>query len=291
MRLFLFLMIVASTAFYLFWNLEPAREIIEKNIPISKPNILLSDDLKVGATGEDVKILQVALSQDESLYPSGIVSGYFGQLTKQAVTNFQVRYNLPATGEVDMATADEFNKIYGNNSREYYLSLVPEEKTLEITLNKPPAPDSEEWGKAKQISEHTWTMRIGFDDVMATSSEIFEALNTYRVRHGKNSLQWDDRLASYALSRAKYFTQIGNLDEHAGFSEYVKDENNVKSLGFWALGENSSYGYRLNGTHLIEWVYAGDEPHDLNQLNSMWTHVGIGVDGHQTNLIFGGQQM
>jgi len=166
----------------------------------------------------------------------------------------------------------------------------PTQQIVEIKTNNPTqAP--EEWGKAVQVSEHTWTMKIGFDDKMATSEEIFEALNSYRRLHKKNTLAWDENLAQYALSRAKQFTLLGNLDEHAGFAEFVKSEDNVRSLGFWALGENSSYGYQLNGTHLIEWIYAGDEPHNNNQLSNDWTHVGIGVDGNQTNLIFAGSKI
>lgn len=256
----------------------------------SSNNKLIGPGLKVGSTGDDVRILQAALSLDAKIYPTGIVSGYYGDLTRSAVTNFQVKHDLAGTGEVDKKTADKFNEVYGNEPREYYLSLVPTPQVVEIQLNKP-VDDGGEWGKAKQIGEHTWTMKIGMDDTMATPQEIHEALNNYRRLHGRNTLSWDDKLAEYALSRARYFTQIGDLDEHAGFSEYLKDENNFKVLGFWALGENSSYGYRLSGTHLIEWVYAGDKPHDDNQLNPDWTHVGIGVDGYQTNLIFGGQKM
>lgn len=253
-------------------------------------NRLIEPGLEVGSAGDDVRILQAALSLNAEIYPSGIVSGYYGDLTYQAVAKFQAKYSLSRNGEVDGKTADKFNEVYGDKTREYYLSLAPTPEVVEIRLNQP-VQDDGEWGKAKQIGEHTWTMKIGMDDTMATPREIHEALNNYRQLHGRNTLSWDDKLAEYALSRAKYFTQIGDLDEHAGFSEYLKNEDNFKALGFWALGENSSYGYRLNGTHLIEWVYAGDKPHDDNQLNPDWTHVGIGVDGYQTNLIFGGQKM
>lgn len=287
----LFAGIIFSIAYYAVSKMP--EDLIRMN-PItnkaSSNNKLIEPGLKVGSTGDDVRILQAALSLDKKIYSSGIVSGYYGDLTRTAVTNFQVKYDLVGTGEVDKQTADKFNEVYGNEPREYYLSLVPTPQVVEIQLNKP-VDDGGEWGKAKQIGEHTWTIKIGMDDTMATPQEIHEALNNYRQLHGRNTLSWDDRLAEYALSRARYFTQIGDLDEHAGFSEYLKDENNFKALGFWALGENSSYGYRLSGTHLIEWVYAGDKPHDDNQLNPDWTHVGIGVDGYQTNLIFGGQKM
>lgn len=257
---------------------------------VTQVNKVIAPGLKVGSNGEDVKILQILLGMDEAVYPERIVSGYFGDLTKKAVVRFQGKYDLEETGTVNKNTADKLNSLYGNETREYYLSLVPTPEVVEIQINQP-IDDGEEWGKARQIGEHTWTMKVGMDERMATPQEVFEALNNYRRLHNRNTLYWDDRLAAYAQTRAQYFTQIKDLDSHAGFAEYVKSEENVRSLGFWALGENSSYGYRLNGTHLIEWVYAGDKPHDDNQLSSDWTHVGIGVDDNSSNLIFGGSQI
>lgn len=254
--------------------------------------VLISAGLDIGSSGDEVRIIQSALSMNKNIYPSGIISGYFGNLTKQAVINFQKKYKILESGKIDADTAKKFNEIYGDKNKEYYLSLYPTQTVVKINL-----PDDQinqslsEWGKAKQISEHGWTMNVGYDAKMATPQEILTALNTYRQRHGRSSLNWDDRLANYATQRAKYFTQINDLDEHAGFSDYLKNEENFKNLGFWSLGENSSFGYRLEATHLIEWIYAGDPPHNDNQLNSDWTHVGIGVDGYQTNLIFGGNQM
>lgn len=264
---------------------------ITKNIKPT-PNQLISAGLQVGSTGEDVKIIQTALRLDETIYPSGIVSGYYGELTKQAVKNFQKKLGLNKSGSIDADTANKFNEIYGNKTKDYYLGLVPSPEVVQLNINNSSViPDLEEWGRAKQVSEHTWTMKISFDSKMATPIEIFEALNSYRQKHGRNSLNWDDRLAKYASQRTQYFTQIGYLDEHAGFSEFVKSEENVRSLGFWWLGENSSYGYRLEGVHLIEWIYAGDQPHNDNQLNPDWTHVGVGVDGYQTDIIFAAHQI
>jgi uncharacterized protein YkwD len=277
------------------------RENLIKNVPkifnsslekIIKPAQLINPGLALGSSGEEVRILQSALSTDKNIYPSGIVSGYFGDLTKQAVMNFQKKYKILPSGKVDEATAKKFNEIYGVKDKEYYLNLYPTQTVVQININDSQLGQApEEWGKAKQISEHSYTMNVGFDDRMATPQEILTALNSYRQKHGRNSLNWDDRLADYASFRAKYFTSINNLDDHAGFEEYVNNEDNLKKLGFWWVGENSSFGYRLEAVHLIEWVYAGDKPHDDNQLSSDWTHVGIGVDGYQTDLIFGGQPM
>ncbi len=147
------------------------------------------------------------------------------------------------------------------------------------------------WGKAEQVSEHTWTLRVGQDAATATASNILTALNQYRQTQGKGTLTWDDKLANFAQSRAEYFVAIGDLDSHAGFSDYINNQDGFHKLGFMSLGENSSYGYTLAAVHLIEWVYAGDKPHNDNQLNSKWTHVGIGVSGTATDLVFGGEKL
>jgi len=146
--------------------------------------------------------------------------------------------------------------------------------------------DTAPWGIAQQIDEVTWTMKIEMDAKMGTPEEILSALNEYRRVHGSGPVAMDDKLMKFALERAKYFTSIENVDKHKGFEEKLKDEQGFRNLGFWSLGENASYGYRLEGVHLIEWMYASDEGHNKNQLEPRWTHVGIGVDGVSNAIIF-----
>lgn len=166
-------------------------------------------------------------------------------------------------------------------------SLTPTEKLLLPT----PTDFIQEWGVAKQIDDNTWTMKIGEDERIGTPEEIFLALNLYRSRHGSNPLSWNDDLAQYAETRVDHYATIGQTDKHEGFMKFVEEPNNVRGLGFNALGENSSQGFKLNATHLIEWMYAGDEPHNKNQLNPEWTHVGIAVKDTFTELIFGGKKI
>ena len=47
--------------------------------------------LTVGAKGDDVKVLQELLLK-EGVYPKGLITGFFGNLTKQAVIRFQEKY-------------------------------------------------------------------------------------------------------------------------------------------------------------------------------------------------------
>jgi uncharacterized protein YkwD len=151
--------------------------------------------------------------------------------------------------------------------------------------------DNTPWGVAKQIDTDTWTMKIGQDNRMATPQEILDALNNYRQRYGRGQLAWDQKLIDYANSRASYFTSLNKLDSHAGFLDYVHNQDGFHKLGFASLGENSSIGYTLEGVHLIEWVYAGDKPHNDNQLNPQWQYVGIGVNGSATDLIFAANKL
>jgi len=173
-------------------------------------------------------------------------------------------------------------------------TVVPTEKvipTLIPTITKKiikpiPTIDNEPWGVAKQIDEVTWAMKIGEDEKMATAREIHDALNEYRKVQESQILNWDEKLGNYAQERAKYLNGIKSVDKHAGFNDFMENQDGFNKLRFTALGENISYGYKLNGVHVIEWMYAGDKPHNDNQVDNRWDHVGIGVDGLATCVIF-----
>jgi uncharacterized protein YkwD len=165
-------------------------------------------------------------------------------------------------------------------------AIIQDKKVTQI-----PIVDNEPWGVSRQIDEVTWTMKIGEDEKMATAREILAALNDYRKVHGSQVLTWDEKLGNYAQERAHYLNSIKSVDRHEGFNNFLESEEGFKILGFTTLGENISYGYKLNGVHTIEWMYAGDKPHDNNQLDNKWNFVGIGVDGLATCLIFGTGKM
>jgi len=58
----------------------------------------LTRSLDVGMSGSDVSALQTYLATDASLYPSGLVTGYFGQLTANAIQIFQSRNGIVSQG-------------------------------------------------------------------------------------------------------------------------------------------------------------------------------------------------
>ncbi len=70
---------------------------------------ILNRQLELGMSGSDVSALQTFLASDPSLYPQGLVTGYFGPLTKAAVINFQIRNSISAVGRVGPITLSALN--------------------------------------------------------------------------------------------------------------------------------------------------------------------------------------
>lgn len=64
----------------------------------------LTRQLEQGMTGADVSALQTYLAQDNTIYPQGLVTGYFGTLTTSAVSNFQSRNGIATVGRVGPVT-------------------------------------------------------------------------------------------------------------------------------------------------------------------------------------------
>lgn len=68
--------------------------------------------LQKGVTNDEVKALQTALKSDSSIYPEGLVTGYFGPLTEAAVKKFQAKYGIDQTGIVGPNTRAKLNSLY-----------------------------------------------------------------------------------------------------------------------------------------------------------------------------------
>ncbi len=65
--------------------------------------------LEIGMRGNDVSSLQTFLATDNTIYPQGLVTGYFGGLTKSAVSNFQARNGIATVGRVGPQTLPVIN--------------------------------------------------------------------------------------------------------------------------------------------------------------------------------------
>ncbi len=74
----------------------------------------LNRQLEVGVSGSDVSALQTFLAADPAFYPEGLVTGYFGQLTKAAVARFQSHNGISPVGRVGPATLPVLNLQMAN---------------------------------------------------------------------------------------------------------------------------------------------------------------------------------
>lgn len=75
----------------------------------------LIGQLREGSQGEKVRLLQALLAADTSIYPEGMISGYYGRLTAQAVKRFQKKYELEQVGNVGKKTLEKLAKEIEKN--------------------------------------------------------------------------------------------------------------------------------------------------------------------------------
>ncbi len=93
-------------------------------IGLQKAEAAIVNQLSVGSRGSDVTELQTYLATDSTIYPSGLVTGYFGSLTQAAVERFQIAQGIvsagtPATtgfGRVGPTTMARLNSLMGQTS-------------------------------------------------------------------------------------------------------------------------------------------------------------------------------
>lgn len=76
----------------------------------------LSGQLDIGSTGPDVTALQTFLAQNSAIYPSGLVTGYYGQLTANAVSAWQTANGIDAVGRVGPVTLAALNAAMAGGS-------------------------------------------------------------------------------------------------------------------------------------------------------------------------------
>jgi hypothetical protein len=71
----------------------------------------IARQLDQGDRGPEVRQLQKLLAANSEIYPEGLVTGYFGPLTAQAVSRLQERAGLPSVGRVGPRTLNQINSL------------------------------------------------------------------------------------------------------------------------------------------------------------------------------------
>jgi len=92
-------------------SLKKAQGEIKGTVTEIKGTLKLLGQLREGMTGEDVKLLQEILATDPDIYPEGLITGYYGNLTKNAVKRFQKAAGLEQFGNVGPQTLSKINEL------------------------------------------------------------------------------------------------------------------------------------------------------------------------------------
>ena len=77
----------------------PALEIAKPSPVALQVSPVFTKALSRGMSNPDIRRLQELLANDKTLYPEGIVSGFFGALTEKAVGRFQEKYGVAFSGD------------------------------------------------------------------------------------------------------------------------------------------------------------------------------------------------
>jgi len=96
-------------------TLQAQMEVLKQARQDVQETVSLIRQLSIGMTGDDVKALQLALAADFDIYPEGLITGYFGPLTFQAVKRFQKKWGIEQVGRVGPKTLSKVNKVLDEN--------------------------------------------------------------------------------------------------------------------------------------------------------------------------------
>src|SRR5258708_3219207 len=81
--------------------------------------IQLASTLQLGSQGDQVKILQTLLAANASIYPEGLITGFFGSATARAVKRFQKENGIGQVGRVGPQTLAKLNEWLSENPLEF----------------------------------------------------------------------------------------------------------------------------------------------------------------------------
>jgi len=175
---------------------------------IQSASAAITSQLDFGDRGTEVTELQTYLSTDANIYPSKLVTGYFGQLTKAAVERFQtvqgiVSNGTPATtgyGRVGPLTQAAINAKLAGNSNTSGDVYAPTFRNVNVTTDSNGA--SVTW----TASEASFG-KVYYNTSPIRMSNVFDSTGVFSGEPTVNGT-----LAQYdGLARTTHTVNINNL--------------------------------------------------------------------------------
>jgi len=222
-------------------------EILDKNGYILKDGIRtkviekssgfkFTQTLQLGSSGAEVKKLQECLAQDQEVYPSGAISGTFGQDTKTAVIKFQEKYKdeiltpnklTAGTGKVAGATIKKLNEVcFVVPSEEIPLSFILK-TTNHPLLQKTAQMIKEQWEKQgikveiqtlteseakKVIRERDFQILLFGEQMGGIPDPIPFWHSSQRIDPGLNLSSYVNSKADELMEKARKYSDYQNSD-------------------------------------------------------------------------------
>ena len=178
------------------------------------------ETLAEGSRGPEVAEFQRLLAGLSGIYPEGVVSGYFGPLTKEAVRRFQRSRNLAVTGVIDSITRAE----------------LKEATSVAVVV----------------VSNSSGSSEMPQYNISSLERLVQQKVNKERTQRGLKALKWDSTLSQ--VSRLHSADQAGDnvmttrpdspctypLIRHEGLdgNESVLDRTLEFTRDFRRVGEN-----------------------------------------------------
>lgn len=167
-----------------------ASLIVSLSVPLVSSAATLATNfprnLTLGTKGEDVSRLQQFLTKDTSIYPEGLVTGYFGSLTQKAVVRFQQKNNItPTRGYVGPLTRAKLEVLAGATLSD---SVTPSQNGTDlISLLKQLADLKAQILAMQQTTTEAATTTIATTTPLIASVTPPTASNTITVSGGSTS--------------------------------------------------------------------------------------------------------
>lgn len=179
--------------------------------------------LQKGMSDPEVTTLQQVLKTDSSIYPEGLVTGYFGSLTEAAVKKFQAKYGLDQVGIVGPATRAKLNSLYCGTAQQTTTTAPTTTPTTaaygNLSINKVPVANPAYTyyaggtyelfaGEFKATGSDITVRKIGIDITTSSNMLPWQKFSTISLWEGST------KLAELAVNQA-------NLIENVFASNYT----------------------------------------------------------------------
>ena len=199
---------------------------VPSNVSVSEVSVstAFTKVLRFNETNDDIKRLQTILASDKTIYPEGITSGYFGNLTRSAIQRFQAKYGIVSGGSPETTGYGAFGPKTRAKVQEIFssVSLVPGGETVS------PAP-TQTITTSSGVVAITRTLRAGISGNDVLNLQVF--LNS----------DPDTRVASDGVgSSGNETTYFGSLTREAVRKFQAKynivSEGNENTTGYGLIG-------------------------------------------------------